>query len=54
MLSQKKFAATALPFEVPGVIDVADQIGLLEADNMPVFVVAHRKYGRADGPTFMR
>ena len=42
VLAKKKLAASALPLEVVYVVDVSDEIGFFEADDMPVLVGSHR------------
>jgi hypothetical protein len=38
MLKEKHLASSTLPEDVVGVINIANQIGLLEANNMLVFI----------------
>src|SRR5258705_10123076 len=41
MLAQKHLATAALPAHVVGIVNIADEVGFLEPDYVPVFICAH-------------
>ena len=42
VVAEEQLAATALPLEVIYVVDVSDEIGFFEADDVAVLVGSHR------------
>ena len=47
VVAQEHLAAAALPADVVHVVDVADQVGLLEADHVAVLIRPHERPPRA-------